>query len=64
MLMAAVCVLMAVSVQLIAVVPPNELLVQLDSETVPVHVYSDNVLPLAEEELSDDLTSLVVVPVH
>ena len=63
--MAAVCVLMAaVYVQLIAVIPPNELLVQLESETVPVHVYSDNVLPLAEEELSDDLTSLVVVPVH
>ena len=37
---------------------------QLESETVPVHVFSDNVLPLAEEELSDDLTSLVVIRMY
>lgn len=47
--------------ELISVVPPNEISVLLETEVMPVLVYSEHVLPMADEPLTDDLTELMYV---
>lgn len=41
--------------------PPNEILVLLETEIMPVVVVSDNVLPLATEGVVDDLAAMLYV---